>query len=363
MEGPIDPGVCRVVMSRSRETGLSHWLLLGFCIPGAALGAFVSVLALASPEPPAGSTTQTVLSRGAVIAAVFQPLDAAATQIAEIESKGALGAIAIDGATSIKSKTTLVPQPRLAWSGRLPRTARTDLADPLGAEFLHVATGLENGGVAVPSLSASSGFSSAGFFLASVPFEMAVPEASEDLRPLNRGLNVDDSVVLEKDGKRVFFGGLSEAEFRAKEKRCLATAIYFEARGEPIRGQQAVAQVIMNRVRLNYYPDTICGVVYEGSDRINSCQFSFACDRKADVPRAKREWAIANEIAQEVVDGKVWLPEVGNASHYHATYVSPRWARMMKRNARIGIHVFYRGSFLGPMDLALSGEDPSARIE
>lgn len=315
---------------------------------------------MASPEPSTGPTAEAALKRSAITAAVFQPMDAATNRAGKTNG---MGPLAGDGADLVKRKTALIPRPRLAWSGRLTRTARAGLADPLSVGFLHVATGLENGSVAVPSFSASDGFSSAGYFLASAPFEAAVPEAEEDLRPLNRGINVDNSVVLEKDGKRVYFGGLSEAEFRAKEKRCLATAIYFEARGEPIRGQQAVAQVIMNRVRLNYYPDTICGVVYEGADRINSCQFSFACDRKADVPREKREWEIANEIAQDTVDGKIWLPEVGTASHYHATYVTPRWTRLMTRTTRIGIHVFYRGNFLGPADIASSGEDPSAHIE
>lgn len=340
-------------MSRGREIGTSHWLLLGVSIPGVAVGAFLSVLSLsapqASPEPDAGAA----LHRAAVTAAVFQPI--------KVVSPSARTTTTV----LPKAKDGGIPAPKLAWNGNLTRTARADLADPLGTGFLHVTTTTESGSVVVPSLSASAGFSSAGYFLSSAPFETASPGADdgEDLRPLSRALNVDGSVVLEKDGKKIFFGGLSEAEFRAKEKRCLATAIYHEARGESVRGQQAVAQVIMNRVRLNYYPNTICGVVYEGSDRLNSCQFSFACDRKSDAPREKREWEIANEIAQDTIDGKIWLPEVGTASHYHATYVNPRWTHMMTRTTRIGIHVFYRGKFLGPVDIASSGEDPDAHIQ
>ncbi len=336
-------------MSRSRETQTSHWLLLGVSIPGVAVGAFLSVFSFAAPQSSDALDASPTLERAAGTAAVFQPIATANEPRTE----------RVRTAKTANS----VPAPRLAWNGQLTRTARADMADPLGAGYLHVPTGLESGGVAVPSLSASAGFSSAGYFLASAPFETAAIDQDEDLRPLSRALNVDNSVVLEKDGKKIFFGGLSEAEHRAKEKRCLATAIYHEARGEPVRGQQAVAQVIMNRVRLNYYPNTICGVVYEGSDRINSCQFSFACDRKSDAPREKREWEVANEIAQETIDGKIWLPEVGTASHYHATYVSPRWTRMMTRTTRIGIHVFYRGKFLGPVDIASSGEDPDAHIQ
>jgi hypothetical protein len=327
------------------------------CI-GVAIGASISVLAFASPEP-APAPSGIALERTSVFAAAFQPIDLTVAPPFAGEGKGPRA----DRAGALATTASAVPTPRLAWAGSIARTAQAGLADPLGTSYLHVPVALANGGVAVPSLSASSGFSSAGYFLASAPFESAIAGGEEDLRPLYRGLNVDGSVVSESDGKRLFFGGLSEAEFRAKEKRCLATAIYFEARGEPVRGQQAVAQVIMNRVRLNYYPNTICGVVYEGADRLNSCQFSFACDRRADVPREKREWEIANQIAQDTIDGKIWLPEVGTASHYHATYVSPRWTSMMNRTTRIGIHVFYRGKFLGPVDIASSGEDPLAHVE
>lgn len=332
-------------------------------MPGMAVGAFVSVLGFAAPDAAVEPDAGVALERTAITSAVFLPIDLDRSPPFGTSGKGPRADRVVLVAAPVTEGKPTIPVPRLAWAGKLTRTARVDMADPLGAGYLHVPTGLESGAVAVPSLSASAGFSSAGYFLASAPFETAYAGEAQDLRPLNRGLNVDSSVVMEKDGKRIFFGGLSEAEFRAKEKRCLATAIFFEARGEPIRGQQAVAQVIMNRVRLNSYPNTICGVVYEGADRINSCQFSFACDRKADVPRAKREWEIANDIAQDVIDGKVWLPEVGTASHYHATYVSPRWTRQMKRVTRIGIHAFYRGTFLGPVDIASSGEDPNAHIE
>ncbi len=168
-------------------------------------------------------------------------------------------------------------------------------------------------------------------------------------RPRDTGLDLTGSRTGTAGGKPLYFGGLTGAEFRAKEKRCLATAIYFEARGEPVQGQLAVAQTIMNRVRSAFYPDTICGVVYQGAERPNACQFSFACDRVADVPRQKPEWETANELAGRVVDGKVWLAEVGYASHYHATTVRPDWIGDMRRLTRIGAHIFYRAKFL-PVD-------------
>lgn len=122
---------------------------------------------------------------------------------------------------------------------------------------------------------------------------------------------------------------------------CLATAIYFEARGEPENGQIAVAQVILNRVHAERFPRSVCGVVYQGANGKGGCQFSFACDGKPDRVREKRAWATAERIARDALAGHVRLANVGPATHYHATYVSPRWARKMQRLAKIGQHIFY----------------------
>ena len=123
---------------------------------------------------------------------------------------------------------------------------------------------------------------------------------------------------------------------------CLALNIYFEARGEPVKGQAAVSQVILNRVRNPTYPDTICGVVYQNQHWRNRCQFSFACDRIKDNVNDPRRWEIAEYVARETTEGRIWLKEVGSSTHYHATYVSPKWARSMVRVGRIGLHIFYR---------------------
>lgn len=135
---------------------------------------------------------------------------------------------------------------------------------------------------------------------------------------------------------------LPEGVFTAKEQKCLAEGIYFEARGEELKGQAAVAQVILNRVRNPAYPKTICGVVYQNKNWRNRCQFSFACDRIPDLILAPWHWKTAKEIAMATTAGKIWLPEVGSATHYHATYVNPPWGRTMKRVAKIGEHIFYR---------------------
>jgi len=131
-------------------------------------------------------------------------------------------------------------------------------------------------------------------------------------------------------------------EEREKAQKCLADAIYFEARGEPVRGQIAVAQVVMNRVFSGYYPTTVCGVVYQNANRRLACQFTFACDGIPDKITEPDAWERAKTIARETLDGKYWLPDVGKATHYHARWVRPRWVREMHKLDRIGVHTFYR---------------------
>ncbi|MCO5144729.1 MAG: cell wall hydrolase [Aquamicrobium sp.] len=135
---------------------------------------------------------------------------------------------------------------------------------------------------------------------------------------------------------------LPEHVFTAAEQKCLAEGIYFEARGEDVKGQAAVAQVILNRVRNPAYPSTICGVVYQNKSWRNRCQFSFACDGTRPRVRSQQHYRMAQEVAMAVTAGKVFIPEVGSATHYHATYVNPRWARTMEKMKKIGLHIFYR---------------------
>jgi spore germination cell wall hydrolase CwlJ-like protein len=126
------------------------------------------------------------------------------------------------------------------------------------------------------------------------------------------------------------------------ERHCLASGVYFEARSEPKMGQQAVAQVILNRVRNPAYPKSVCGVVYQNKRKRNACQFSFACDGKRDKVRSPSSWGDAVKVANEAIDGKVWLKSVGSSSHYHADYVWPKWRRKMRKMTKIGRHIFYR---------------------
>jgi hypothetical protein len=122
---------------------------------------------------------------------------------------------------------------------------------------------------------------------------------------------------------------------------CLTQAIYFEARGEDLRGQFAVAEVVLNRVEATSYPDTVCDVVYQGSSRRHACQFSFACDGKAERMDDASAYATAARIARLMLDGETRTLTDG-ATHFHALHVRPGWAPKFDQTARIGAHVFYR---------------------
>ncbi len=136
--------------------------------------------------------------------------------------------------------------------------------------------------------------------------------------------------------------GLFDDKLRAKHEKCLAEAVYFEARGEAVRGQIAVAQVVLNRAFSGFYPNNVCGVVYQNKHRRYACQFTFACDRVADVVREPDMWDRAKKIAKAALDGQLWLPEVGKSTHYHAYWVRPSWVHEMKKMYKFGVHTFYR---------------------
>jgi hypothetical protein len=156
--------------------------------------------------------------------------------------------------------------------------------------------------------------------------------------------------------------GLDETS-RPKSEKCLADAIYFEARGEHVRGQMAVAQVVLNRAFSGKYPSTVCGVVYQNAHRHLACQFTFACDGIPDVVREPDMWERAKTIAAEMLDGKLWLPEVGKATHYHAYWVRPGWVREMTKMHKLGVHTFYRPRKWGDGEDAPEWGDPEATQE
>ena len=121
---------------------------------------------------------------------------------------------------------------------------------------------------------------------------------------------------------------------------CLTQAVYYEAGFEPLEGRRAVAQVVLNRLRHPAFPKSVCGVVYQGAGS-GVCQFTFVCDGALYRPPALGAWQQAEEIARAALGGYV-EKRVGEATHYHADYVAPRWAPLLAKVAQIGQHIFYR---------------------
>lgn len=126
-----------------------------------------------------------------------------------------------------------------------------------------------------------------------------------------------------------------------QQAHCLAQAVYFEARSEPLEGQLAVAQVVQNRVSSPYWPDDICAVVFQNEHMRHRCQFSFACDGLSETPYDRRAWRIAERMAGVALND-LWEDVTNGSTHYHADYVQPGWRKMMHPTVAHGRHHFYR---------------------
>lgn len=132
-----------------------------------------------------------------------------------------------------------------------------------------------------------------------------------------------------------------DEQTRTRALECLTEAIYYEAGGEDLEGQEAVAQVVLNRVRHPAFPSSVCGVVFQGSTLPTGCQFTFTCDGSLLRDPDRRGWAAAASIARDALSGTVYSP-VGLSTHYHADYVLPYWATGLAKDAMVGAHIFYR---------------------
>ena len=166
-----------------------------------------------------------------------------------------------------------------------------------------------------------------------------------DLRPLapETALAVNAQIPLSAPGSAAqpFSLGKASSETRARALECLTSAIYYEAGQESTDGQRAVAQVVLNRVRHPAFPNSVCGVVYEGSTRITGCQFTFTCDGSMSRAPVPALWNRAQKVAKDMLGGLVFAP-VGHATHYHADYVVPYWASSLVKTSVQGVHIFYR---------------------
>ena len=163
---------------------------------------------------------------------------------------------------------------------------------------------------------------------------LTVEQAIEANRELPFAQRRDDAAgafVLKADGGD-----------RGRAVDCLAQAVYYEAASEGEEGQRAVAQVVLNRMRHPGYPSSVCGVVYQGSERVMlGCQFTFTCDGSLLRRPNLAMFAAARKIAIEALAGRVYAP-VGHATNYHADYVLPYWAASLDKQVQVGRHIFYR---------------------
>jgi cell wall hydrolase len=223
-------------------------------------------------------------------------------------------------------KPQLLDQPSISYP-RVNRTAKEDRLVPISTESTYARLN--------PGFGAMDGLGQFYFgdpetIFGEIPQQFALPQGWANGRLAERPEDLVNSPR-------------QNASFRERDHACLAQAVYFEARGEPAEGQLAVAQVVMNRVASEYYPNNVCDVVYQNQNRRNRCQFSFACDGRPERIEDQESWGVATTIARQVLTGEVMSEAVGiQATHYHASYVRPNWIRDMVKIRQIGAHIFYR---------------------
>jgi hypothetical protein len=179
----------------------------------------------------------------------------------------------------------------------------------------------------------------AGVELPALPEPSALrPVAPEAAVALNAAIPI---ASLDNPAARPFDAQRRTFIDRMRAVDCLTAAIYYEAASESDDGQRAVAQVVLNRVRHPTFPNSVCGVVYQGSERSSGCQFSFTCDGSLLRTPSFSGWARARRFAAAALAGSVYAP-VGHATHYHTNQVLPYWASSLIKSAVIGAHIFYR---------------------
>jgi spore germination cell wall hydrolase CwlJ-like protein len=208
----------------------------------------------------------------------------------------------------------------------------------LGAALLALA-GVSGATPALPSIGAGTDAESQP----AVPLAKPLPNQIRDLAP-ETALQVNAAMPLAggpNPAAAPFTLGNTSGETRARALECLTSAIYYEAAQEATDGQRGVAQVVINRVRHPAFPNSVCGVVYEGSTRSTGCQFTFTCDGSMARAPMPALWNRARKVAEEALRGAVYAP-VGLATHYHANYVVPYWASSLVKTSVEGAHIFYR---------------------
>ena len=238
-------------------------------------------------------------------------------------------------------------------AGRRPRPTRP--RTPSRPPLTPAAVALSLGGLAILLLLIGSIYGSTRRGEASVteplPHVVAVDKAVVSLPPPNLLKPLSPEEAAKENAERPFvtrpdapadrFVLRADADSKTRALDCLTQAVYYEAAGEGADGGRAVAQVVLNRMKHPGYPASVCGVIYQGSDRLTGCQFTFTCDGSLLRAPVASLWARSRKIAEDALAGKVFGP-VGHATHYHADYVLPYWADSLDKSVQIGRHIFYR---------------------
>lgn len=217
--------------------------------------------------------------------------------------------------------------------GALPGPAVDSAASVATARAVAAALPFERPGMSFPG--------SAFYYLADPPGAalVALPKADPLTIGAEEGRELGALIDVGAPAKPFFSASVGMTHARAQE--CLAQAVWYEAASESEAGQRAVAQVVLNRVAHPSWPASVCGVVYQGSQRSTGCQFTFTCDGSLARRPSGATWARAERIAEEALSGKVYAP-VGHATHYHTLWVNPYWAATLDHVGTIGAHRFYR---------------------
>ncbi len=294
-------------------------------------------VALRKPEPVRAAAHFTA---GTLKSAKLQDVFSSANAVPKMAFMTAQDIAKPDGALRYASKEAVsagtgsgdaVAKPVVTLASIAPIPRRNELARAAGKTGAKSAKGSDN--VASGSAVASA------YAPADIDKSMSAPFQALLGKPMG-------ATSIGKDGKPDHWWVMNKIPNNARsatEQKCLATAIYFEARGEPMKGELAVAQVVINRLKNPAYPNTVCGVVYQNKNMRNACQFSFACDGIPDRITDMESWKRAQMLAKRVLnEDNWWNADVGSSTHYHATYVKPRWARTMKKMQKLGHHVFYK---------------------
>ncbi len=199
----------------------------------------------------------------------------------------------------------------------------------------------DRAGMFVEAFALDAGAGSQGFTLADPSEERLwrMARAYDTVLHLDAMTRDRDAIGVYQTFARAHF---DQAQRQAQERKCLAQAVYYEARSESRQGQIAVAEVVLNRVRHPLYPDSICDVVFQGSDRVTGCQFTFTCDGSMRRDPRGWAWSNANRIAVHAMLGFEDGGATNGATHYHTVAVQPYWSETLVRTRVVGSHIFYR---------------------